>query len=653
MDRILEITKILLEHDQPITISSIAEQLQVSSRTVRYDLKKLNDLICRSQISHLALCKKTGVGIRITGDAHTKQLLLEKIKESLKEKAPCSPEERKDYILSELFFSQSKINMKDLADQLYVSRATIYKDLMNIEEWLKPYRVQINNTKKQGIELMGKEEDLRNAISELMITYGKQEELSKSFKFVTKDSLLKLKSLIDIDYLKIEEIVSSIEKELEFKFSREAFASLVLHIAIAIKRLMEGKDIQLTKEILDQLLKREEAPIAKKMAKDIQKAFGVNLPDEEIGYLLLHIIGAKKRHNDKAFNIDLVNEEDLATIMAKEIIEISERAISLPLTQDKQLLNGLILHLRPTINRLKYGLTLKNPIIEDIKQNYPDIYGVAWMTSVVFEKYLDQNIGEEEIGYLAMHIGASVERNKNLYRVLVICHSGIGTSQLLSARLKRAFRQIEIVDIISSLECAHFDLTNIDFILSTVPITSTKTVIEVSPVLTQYDIKKIQNYLQNMNNGAYHKDKKLFIDQDLISVEEAHYTKEELIFSMVEKLVNKNLVSEDFVKDVLTRERLAPTVIGHGIAIPHGSPEKVYKSCVAATILSNPIIWGDEKVSMVLMLCISVQDLPLAKQFFGHLYEKIDLEDSCSQIYDLDTKDKLIRFLEGLINVNE
>ena len=99
MERIMKIAKILLESKKPITINQIALELQVSNKTVRNDLKKLQNFIEREG---LRLNKKTGVGTSIEGpEEHTSQLL-QTINKDLNYVQPYSREARQNYILKRL-----------------------------------------------------------------------------------------------------------------------------------------------------------------------------------------------------------------------------------------------------------------------------------------------------------------------------------------------------------------------------------------------------------------------------------------------------------------------------------------------------------------------------------------------------------------------
>lgn len=630
MNRIFNIIELLINNKDGMTINDIAKKLNVSNKTIRNDLAEVNKFIKQAD---LVMIKKPGVGIKIEGTEERKLNILNDTKNKVNVIEAFSPEARKNYILKRLFMSHTNLTMQELGDELYVSRVTIYKDLNAVEDWLLNYNLTLYKKPNHGIRIVGDEENWRNAISCLIALNKEEDELKELLDIeytgkIDYKTIRKLKELIDLDYKQIEKIVLEAEKELGIKFSDEAYVSLVMHIAISVKRLKDGNDIHLSQDILYNLQSKNEYPIAKKIAFEIGKAFEVELPETEIGYILLHILGTKmqeKTPNEMNFNLEFDDENKLAVIMSRAIITIAERALSINLSKDIQLLNGLILHLRPTINRLKYGLTLRNPIINEIKEGYPEIFGAAWMTSVVFEKYLGVKIQEEEIGYIALHIGAAVERNKTLIRVLVVCTSGIGTSQLLAARLKKSFRQLEIIDIIPSMALEEKSLKDIDMIISTVPIRSSKPVLNISAILTQNDINRLENFIENL--GKKDKDKDYFdeiFDESLVYLKRNFSNKTEVIEFICKELIEKNIVEKGYLQSVLNREKITSTEVGSDVSIPHGEPSLVRSTRFALVTLKEPITWGEAKVDIIFLICISTKDLAKARSIFKHFNELLE-----------------------------
>ena len=124
MNRIFNIVELLINNKDGMTIKDIAEKLNVSNKTIRNDLTKVNKLI---EQADLVMIKKPGVGIKVEGTEDRKLSILNDIKNKLNMVEAFSPEARKNYILKRLFMSHENLTMQELGDELYVSRVTIIR----------------------------------------------------------------------------------------------------------------------------------------------------------------------------------------------------------------------------------------------------------------------------------------------------------------------------------------------------------------------------------------------------------------------------------------------------------------------------------------------------------------------------------------------
>lgn len=659
MDRILKALELILKSSNFVSVDFIAEKLKVSNKTIRNDFSKIEKIVTEA---NLRLIKRPGVGIAIEGPEEKKLELLNSIKNTISYIEPYCPEDRLNYILKVLFMNKTSVTMKELSESLYISRVTLQKDLEKVEDWLSKFKLSLIKKTNYGIEITGSEEDWRKAIASLLDSNKGYDELKELIYDeydgkIDYKSISKLKELVNIDYRLLEKIVTAAETKLKFKFSDEAFVSLIMHIAIAIKRLKEEKDIKLSDEMLNNLKENEEYGIAMQIASDIENSFKIKLPESEIGYILLHILGTKLlegNSNELGINFENQSDSELAVIMAKEIINISQRALHINFSNDKQLFNGLILHLRPTINRLKYGLTLRNTILKEIKENYIEIFGAAWMTNTIFERYLGITMPEEEIGYICLHLAAAVERNKNPLKTLIVCASGIGTSQFLSVRLEKSFRQIDIVDVISIIELKHREIDDVDIVISTVPVECAKPVLMISPLLNQNDIRRIELFLEDLSKGDIeYSSKPTFMDKSLIKVKYSPDSKETLIREMCADLMNSNYIENGFEDSVLKREMIYPTEIGFGISIPHGDPKFVKHSCLVVGILEHPMDWGNEKVDMVFLLCINIEDREKSKKWLRGLYNFIENDKNRDLLKGANNSEEIYSIMEEFVNVDK
>lgn len=631
----------LINSNEPIKISELAKLFNVSSRTIRYDLDAIDEFLKYNNLPQLI--RKPNVGVKFSE-------LLEHRNKALSFLDTLSPyyynlsqKERVNVILSELIQQRDYITINTLAEKLMVSRSTVISDLKKVKEWLEERGLYLKALPKYGVKVVGDEKQLRRAAIELLteaIDIDKALDIVKA-PFYGRSlggsgQIAKLFEDIDIPY--IEQCVQIAERELETIFSDAAFSGLVIHIAIAIKRIQLGKDIVMPKEELKALEMTKEFAVASNIAKMLEDRFNVSIPVDEIGYITIHLLGSNVAKPKTYLNENWIEYQLLTE---KIIRNVSER-IKENLLEDQQLFEGLLDHLRPTIYRLKHDLKLKNPILDEIKTNYRELFEIVRESLKPIEEYTGRNLNEEEIGYFVIHFGAAIERKKTAIspNVLVVCSTGIGTAKLLSSRLQSVF-DVHIIDTIAFHQIKEvLKDKKIDLIVSTIPLKCDEVkVVEVNPLLTDRDIEKLSKFL------AKPQDKRLDVVDELMEIINRHCVIKDreklledlLIFFNIASYENRRGVVHPVLKDLLTKDTIKLNVeakdweeavriggelleksgvvesryieamietvkdmgpyivIAPGVAMPHARPNAgVKKVGMSLITLKNPINFGNK-----------------------------------------------------------
>ena len=158
-------------------------------------------------------------------------------------------------------------------------------------------------------------------------------------------------------------------------------------------------------------------------------------------------------------------------------------------------MEGLLLHIRPLLNRLEYQIKIANPLLEEMQKSYPQILGICQIAcALVGRKYGLGFISLDEIGNLATYYQTALVKQTNPVSAVVVCHSGYGTSQLLEAMLKQQFPNLNIRAVVSVRKLKQMELKETDFIISTVPVDAGKLPhLIVSSFLTDKDISAIRD----------------------------------------------------------------------------------------------------------------------------------------------------------------
>lgn len=508
--RAKEIINILCRETQYITIASIAEKLDVSTRTILRELEGVEELLGANGVR---LEKKPNRGLYVNGSIDDKANILQ-LMEMQNENKVYTPRERQAIILSELLQNQSPTKLYYFTKIFDVSEGTVSRDLDSLEAWMKQYNLKLIRKPGLGVFVEGSEGAIRRAIVNLIYENVDQNHLHnfmrENFKISAERQIgieirmrNRLLNLIDRETIsKLEILIHEVEDMMGYSFADSAYVGLVVHLALAVQRIRNNERITIDKSYLEEIKDKQEYTAAEHLVKKIEKVLSINIPQDEIAYITMHIIGSKNR--------DIYREKQESTTggfelvkLAREMIKVAEHESNCYLEQNQKLLIGLVNHLGPAISRLKMNMDIRNPLLDEIKAFYPHIMEISKKCAEVIENRFDIKIPESEIGYIAMHLGAAIDKkevyDKRVYKAAVACPSGIGASRMLASRIENEYENIMVSDVISTIKLEDYvlDKEEIDFIISTVPIDeAVLPVIVVTPLLSLTDKLMIDKFLK-------------------------------------------------------------------------------------------------------------------------------------------------------------
>ena len=501
--RMKQILQALLEESEPVSIKYLAEMTGISKRTVQRELENIDDVL----LSYgMKFASKTGVGVWLDGDGSGRESLLAEVS-SRDEYAVSSKEDRRRRLVLEILREKGLRKLYYYSRKFGVSEATISTDLEAVEAWLSHQGLSMVRKPGSGIEVEGTEENYRRAIRFFI---GENIDTKHFRHFYDSDgedsysvSLQKkhLGRLLDNDIVRrVHACLEGVDNERMDNLTENAYDGLVIHLAIAINRILQKDVIQVTGDWQENLPRDEDYGLAADIAAELEAEFEVDIPQLEIAYICLHIKGAKHERIQlpgKADRMELVGRE--LQQFVNDLIDAYDSQQAYLLKQDDEFMQGLLAHLQPTIVRLVHGMNIQNPVLEDIKANYGEIYARCQQVAKVLEEKVGKKVPEEEIGFLAVHFGAALVRlegRKEQIRkvqVAVVCSSGIGLSRLMAAKLEKVFKdRLEMTtygkhDITAAVE------DKVDFIISSLNLEDVHVpVVYVNPLLSEGDIGEIR-----------------------------------------------------------------------------------------------------------------------------------------------------------------
>lgn len=511
-----EIIVYLAQQKDYVTYEEIGKQLGVSSRTVIREISTVEEWLVKKDIE---LIKKSRYGIKIDCTDEQKEQLISELS-SVKVYKAYTSKERQDIMLLDLLQSDEEQKQYYFSSLLGVSDATISQDLHKLDERLKEHNITIQRKSGLGIKLVGTETDKRQMLLNVFYSHLSKKQVLNIIRkdiysdttSITADSqaVQRLLYLISPEKLaELETIVNRVINEHNYPLADSSKLGLIVHLVLAVERVKNSENITMHSDIFDELKSSDEYTVAKAILSAIEEEYELDMPDAESGYITMHIKGSRLKDFAKGkFERELPNFDVVK--VANQIVDNAENATGKKLNKDRQLFNGLMVHLKPMLIRMKMGLEIRNPLLQDIKMRYPGYFDLAKRCQKPLEDYLGHSIPEEETGFICMHIGAAVERLKRTEnrkpRAIVTCPTGMGTSKMLAVSLKHEVPEIEVVDILSVMQIKDERLkqSRADIIISTVDLNRKDLpVVVVSPMLSERDINRLKNKLVTLPISDY------------------------------------------------------------------------------------------------------------------------------------------------------
>lgn len=562
--RALSIIKILLNSVEPVSSLALSQEIGCSTKTIQNEIKEVN-----KELKNCEIVSIRGIGYKIEGNLDDIDI----------KNSDLYDYDRVEYIIKKIINISSTdkdtIKLEDLADSMYVSLSTVKNDLKEVKKILNEYNLKISSKHKQGICIEASEED----IIKFIINYSNKVDNSLSIKdFLNNniiENLFSIKKIL-LDTLSYENMI----------LTDNEFKNIVNYISIYLSRNNTNQS-DFIKEYIKKYKSKKEKPISEDEQLLIRKAI-------------------------KEFCRDL----NIAT--------------SINLSHDKIFEECLFNHICNLYKRADLGINQYEITAGEIKLKYPFAFELGKIAKKTIEKNLNMEISEDEVENIALHIGGALERidkrdEKKVYKTIIVCTSGVGTSMLIKSKLENIFKgKLEIIKVIPSYLIDYINVLDIDFVISTVEVNlENVNVIKVSPMLTDKEIKLIEKYIETEN---------VYIDLDIQNLFSSELffkdikaeTRSQVIDIMSKKLVEKGYIDDTMRQSYFERETIATTEIGNMVAIPHGAKGEVYENKVAIGILKEPISWEVGKVRLVIMLALDKEKILDYEEVFSKIYKRVD-----------------------------
>lgn len=589
-----------------ITGKELSKLLNVSDRTIRSDI----DVINRTYENEL-------IESNLRYGYHLNQEVFRTLDIEIEESIPQTPQERCVYIIQELLFQRSELNIIDLQNLVYVSGYSIDNDIKRIKKMVEPYEDLKLIRSKSCIHLEGSESSKRKLYKELLAaeTKGNFLNMNKLASLYKDFNLLEVKSLLD------ETI-----KKYDFHIREMAMPILMMHVGVSMERILHHNFIE-TDRKNPELAKSVEYQIAKEFFHKVAGRIRIEVVEDEIVLLALLLLG-KRSSEYTGDKIKIEDKDYNVKDLVMQLLDDIYRTFDIDFRKDVDLQVGLQMHMQSMIERQLKHIEVDNVYLSEIKKKYPLVFEMGVRAGKFLQEKTNLIIDENELGFIALHLGSAYDRGSmsGKYRVLMIYPDDQALSKLCAQKVETRFgERMEIVEHMSLFEEAAVKEIQPDMILTTLPLLHSLDILTVQITLF-VNFEDESRIFQALNQLDKVKSRKEFQEMIVHLIKPQFFytnldvmTPEGMITYMCDQLIDEGYAPQDFKASVLQREGMSSTSFTYGFAIPHTFNVMANQSCLSVAILKNPITWGDFDVQLVILLAIKNEDRKLLRVFFDWL----------------------------------
>jgi transcriptional antiterminator len=489
-DRQVRILHHLLRHPEPSSVPAMGNALRLPDHVIRYNLETL-----RPFIEHLGLrlSRRRGVGFWIEGEPAARANLASSLARTVV--SALVPSERRTVaLLTLLDRAPGAAHLDEIEAEIGASRPTARRDVQVAERWLADHRLLLDRS-RDGLAVRGQEVDIRRAIVALLADVLPADRLqvmiadphgAADFQAALPAELRRYLAGLDLHTCH-----AALAPELGDVSDLDRMVERVtLHLAVMTRRLRAGREARLELGRLRSLADHPVAEAAGRIVGRLEERFGVTFAPADVATVTEYLLGFVELADSGVGG----NAGDEAIV--DRIITLAATHLHASLTEDDVLRRSLVDHIRRLRVRLRYGLPVSNPLRDEVRARYPDVYAVAEELMDDLDTDGGATLPADEVGFLTMYLAGALERSRlrPKPRIVVVCPAGMATAWILVSRLAAEFPHVEIERVISKSTFEGADSEPIaDLVVSTVPLSvrASRPIVIVSPLLPERDVRRV------------------------------------------------------------------------------------------------------------------------------------------------------------------
>lgn len=628
----------LLRQGDWATAASLADQLGVTPRSIRSYVAALN-----ARTGGADAVESGPAGYRAGAGARSAL--------RSRQGGESAPRDRLHSLVRTLLDVADGVDVFETADELHVSEATLEADLARVRGLLEGTDLTLERD-REIVRLRGNEAAQRRLLSRL--AHDEMDAASfhpETFRRALTGTAVAAGSVGPFKSELVRELGG-----LGYYVNELAISDVLLHIAIAAERVAAGHALEAAPSGA-----REEIPrVGAVIARLAQEHFSVTLGDGDSGHLASLVLTRIVAPGEDAAG-DVARSGVAPAVEAAVRAEITRAADDFQVDLvDETFVLRLALHVQNLLRRAEERALTRNPLTRSLKTTYPMIFEVAVSIASGLHDRLGTPIHDDEIAYIAMHVGGRLERSRKAESILtatIVCPGYYELHELLRSSVDRSLGSaIEVTSVVTNVDpdWTSFDT---DLVLSTIePGSAGDRFVRIQPFLTDADVDRIQQAAARVRRGRrltrLRAELARYFDADAFVHPLPDEGEEAIIRRLGGLLVTAGLIGEDYIENTILRERMSSTAFTDALAVPHALQMTATRTAIAIGVADGSAAWGEGRVQVVALAAFSESDRAAFQTVFEQLVEVFSERDSVQRILRRGTSfeaflDELVAVIDG------
>jgi lichenan operon transcriptional antiterminator len=563
-----------------------------------------------------------------------------------------TPRDRLHTLVRALLDAPDGIDVFEFADRLHVSAATLDADLARVRGLLGGTELTLERSASTA-RLRGTEMAQRRLLSRL----AHDEMDAGSFDLAALRRTLGEDSVGAAAFGPFKADLVSELGAMGYFVNEIGIADVVMHIAIAADRVAQDRGLESAAPDLRPALQEIAAVLDRLARRDL----GVELGAGDLQHLATLVLTRVVAPGDEAPadqararldpGIEAAVRDVVGTAAAEFLVDIAHEDFVL----------RLALHVQNLQHRAREQAWSRNPLTRSLKSTYPMIFEVAVFIASRLQERLGIPLPDDEIAYIAMHVGGRLERSRRADQLLtatIVCPGHYDLHELLRSSVARSLGQaIEVVGVETRVD-PDWASIDTDLVLTTIdPAVPADRIVKIQPFLTDADIERVQAAAGRIRRSRRLARLRLeleryFAPAAFVRGLDASAAEEGVIRTLGGTLIAQGVIDEDYVTRAIERERLSSTAFTDALAVPHAIGMTATRTSIAIGIAYPSIPWGDGRVQVVALVAFSETDREAFQTVFEQFVEVFSERDSVQRIVRRATDfggflDELVAVIDG------